>query len=649
MAFLVCLPIAGAIATFFDKKIEEGIPVAMFIATFVTYLCGLLGILTVSPFVVGAMAVASFGYCIWGIVREHSVRRFFTYGGIFFVILGVYYAFVSRGRMVAEQDDLQVYAKYVADFYHVGKVFRFDYIPGMMMWEYLSERFWRVFSDSVLFWAIAMLCSGMLLATFSEKEKKTKLYYVFVSLFVIILPLISKVREVYFVLQNDFVMGVTMAYITSMYLKARKYEGKFYEYAVYSGFAFLTLTKVTGFILACILILMIIGIDVIADAGKLSWKGVSFTVKCIASTVIAKYSWSIYVKVHGGVQKFANYSFYLRDLVLNHRYLIPIGIVAVLSLVLLLKWLVVNKRVYTYAMLLCLGALSVFIGTYVIMPVEIRNEAVKNFANVLFSTHAPYRDFGFGYRFYVPYAILIITLMFIWGVMIINDKCYLINDRDKNVVLFCNAGLIMFLAFLFLSNYLTRDPGQAARAKECERYVYAYIVYYLITYVFQFRLWEKIDEKIYKCVIAFILAIILIIANSTGIITQVKAQDDFYNFDGLNYIDINNDDVFFYIDQEGELNYSRFNYCISPATMINYYFSDMKVDGYWLGNNEDERYLAVNEWKDILKECTYVYVAATNEEFESMYGEFFEDEIIDGHIYVVNKDNDRVILNSIEY
>ena len=163
MAFLVCLPIAGAIAVFFDKKIEEGIPVAMFFATFITYLLGLFGVLEFSPFVVGIFGLCGLVFSFWGCIKKKSIHNFLTFGSVMYVLFGIYYALASKGRMVAEQDDLQVYAKYVADFYHVGKIYRFDYIPGMMMWEYLSERFWRVFSDSVLFWSIAMLCVGMLL------------------------------------------------------------------------------------------------------------------------------------------------------------------------------------------------------------------------------------------------------------------------------------------------------------------------------------------------------------------------------------------------------------------------------------------------------------------------------------------------------
>ena len=92
---------------------------------------------------------------------------------------------------------------------------------------------------------------------------------------------------------------------------------------------------------------------------------------------------------------------------------------------------------------------------------------------------------------------------------------------------------------------------------------------------------------------------------------------------------------FFLIDQRKETDYSRFNFRVSPGTMQNYYFSDMTVDGEWLGDDSEERYLTVEEWAGLLSQCTNVYIANTNEEFKDMYGSLFADEIIDGRIYGV--------------
>lgn len=649
MAFLVCLPMAGAIATFFDKKIEEGIPVAMFIATFVTYLCGILGILTVSPYVVGAMALAGLGVSVWGIIKKGAFRNFLTFGGIMYVILGAYYAFAARGRMVGEQDDLQVYAKYVSDFYHAGKIYRFDYIPGMMMWEYLSESFWKVFSDSVLFLAVAMLCVGMMLAIFSYKEKKSVFHYAFVALFIVLFPLSIKIREVYFVLQNDFVMGVTMAYIMCMYMKARKYEDKFYEYASYLGFAFLTLSKVTGMILAVIMIVMLFGVDVVAEARKVSTKSLAYILKCLGAVLVAKFSWTIFVRMNGLYERFSNFLYKTMDFFRTRWYLGIIGIIAIILLILALKWITENGYNAIYAVVLLSGALGVFVFTYAIMPADIRNDAIKNYCNVFFSTYAPDRSFGLGYRFWVPYAVVLLVLMFIWMIMSVNTLYKDIDNRARDIVVFLNVGLVLFASFLFLSNYLTRNLSQAGRAKECERYILAYIVFYVLVCVYQFTIFDKINDKIYKIVLAFFSGIILMISNVAGLVTQVQAQDDYYNYDGLNFVDITETDVFWCIDEEGKADYSRFNYNISPGFLINNYYNDLRLDYLILGEGAKERYMTVEEFKNMLRSCTYVYVASTNEDFERDYGSVFEDEIVDGRIYYVDKSEDTVVLHSIEY
>ncbi|WP_026662084.1 hypothetical protein [Butyrivibrio proteoclasticus] len=651
MAFLVTLPIAGAIARYFDKKIEECIPIAMFIATFLTYLCGILGILTVSPIVVVVLAIACMGYAIIGALRDHSIKRYLSFGGISFAILSVYYAFVCRGRMLYEQDDLLVYGKYVSDFYKVGKIFRYDYIPGMMMWEYISERFWPVLSESILFLSVAVLCLAMMLAIFSAKDRKPRLFYVFVIVFLVMFPLSIRIREVYFVLQNDFVMGVTAAYTICMYQKAREYKDSFYEYAVFMGLVFLTLTKVTGFILALLIVLLLTGIDIITVAQKLSISRLAFIGKCLISIMAAKFSWRIFVSTKGGIEKFSLLGPKALSILLSKWYLAVGSLALIIVAVLLFKFMAENGNLKLYIGILLLGAACVFGYTYIIMPAEIRNTAAKNFLNIIISTYTADREYGFGYRFFVPYIMVVVVLMFIWGIInAVDDKNKL--DRTNNqLVLLLDAGFVCFLAFLFLSNYYTRYLSQASRAKECERYILAYFVCYVIVRIYLFTRTDDINSRIYSLILAFLIFCELVIGNVTGIITQIKAQDDFYNFDGLNYLTINENDVFYYIDQEGKLSSARFNYKISPAVTLYNTFSDMKADGVWFGTEEGDRYFTLDEWKDILLrfKCTYVYVATTNDEFEEMYGSLFDDEIIDGHIYYVISDNEQVHLKSIEY
>ena len=75
----------------------------------------------------------------------------------------------------------------------------------------------------------------------------------------------------------------------------------------------------------------------------------------------------------------------------------------------------------------------------------------------------------------------------------------------------------------------------------------------------------------------------------------------------------------------------------------------MMVDGYWLGNDETDRYMTLEEWEDVLSSCTYVYVGSTNDKFEEMYGAFFDDEIVDGRIYHIDRSSGKLSIKSIEY
>lgn len=633
MAFLVVLPIAGAIAVAYNKRIEEGIPVAMFIATFLAYSCGILDILAYSTILVGGLAIISCIFTVYFVSKKQSFKDMLTFGGVSYLILGIYYGLVCKGRMLAEQDDLMAYGKYVSDFYHVGKIYRYDYIPGMMMWEYLSEKFWRVFSESVLFWAVAMICVAMLLAIFSSREKKNIWHYIFVVLFIVLLPLMTLKRDVYFVLQSDFVMGVTVAYILCMYHKAREYGDRYYYVAVCLALGFLTITKSTGMFLAGITVLMLVGMDIIDGHKKMSLHRVKFSIACIASIIAIRLSWEIFVSAHDGQDKFEGSILLLLQMIMRHIYLIPVGIIVLAVALLILKRIAEKGMFREYCALLIVGGFFVFFAAYLIMPVDIRNEAVKNFSSVIFSTSAPNRNLGFGYRFYVPYALLIFFLVFVWElVKNANDK---VNVLSKRMAISIHSGFALFASFVFMSGYFARSEGQAARAKEAERYLYAYIVVYLIVFMFLYLKYSDFRMSIYRIIAAFVVAVALLIGNVSGVWTQIFAEDNFYNFDGLNFVYIDQFSKFFLIDQRRESDYSRFNFRVSPGTMQNYYFSDMTVDGEWLGDDSEERYLTVEEWAGLLSQCTYVYIANTNEEFKDMYGSLFADEIIDGRIYGV--------------
>lgn len=652
MAFLVCIPIAGIIARKFDKKIEEGIPLAVFFITFVTYILGLLGFLYTARTVVSLLAVIAAVVMVYGIYKEHFYMQHITFGGIVYVILGGYYTFVCRGRMVSNQDDLLVYGKYVADFYNTGKICRYDYVPGMMIWEYLGEKFWPFFSESILFLSVAMFCVALLLAIFSSKRIRNKSYYFFIVLLIILLPIITLERDSYFRLQNDFVLGIITAYIVCMYQKARESDDSFYEYSAIFAMAFLSITKSTGLILGVILILFFWGIDVVWNDNKVSFKNASFVIKCALAVALVNVSWLLYA---ASQKKYVKFMWYVVTAIkeVKSKWLYLGGIILLLIISLLFfKWIADNRKSKTYVLSLLLLSVGIFAYSYEALPSNIRADSIKNFAKVVFSTYAPDRAFGFGYRFYVPYAMVFAVLMFIWSIILtvgfINEKSEM-TEINKQIVIMLNVGLVIFLAILFLTNSITRGSNQIARAKECERYIYAYVVFYILTCIYLFVHCELINAKISFSIMAFLSTVILMIGNTTGVVTQVFAKDGYYNFDGLNYLDIELNDKFFYVDQKGELNYSRFNFRISPGTMQNYYFSDMVIDGYWLGNDEGERNLTLEEWNKILTGCKYVYVAATNDEFEEMYGSLFDDEIIDGHIYYVISDNEQVHLKSIEY
>lgn len=629
MGYLIVVPIAAAIAVYYNRKIDETLPVAILGTSLVAYLCGIVGDLKCVFFVVLSISLFSVLYVVCNFVKQRRNNHFISVGIVIYLLLGIFYFFVTKNMLVQAQDDLHVFGRYVADFCNVGDINRYNYAPGLMMWEYVIEIFGRSFSEGKLFFAVIMLHTALMIAIFANDRTFSIKKTVFLILTIVVVPILNNRSQGFITLQGDFIIGVISAYSLSSFNKLLFTKEKYYKMAVCISLAFLTLTKNTGMVLAFLIIFMILGMEIKEGIPSFRCFISLFSIKCAIVVVASQLSWSVFCRLNKSVEKFGNVYRYILG---GKAFLVilPISIVVMLIMIQIIK----QKNLAAY-----LGCIATFGGAIyafavVILNNDIRINTIINYIKVIFATYAPDRYFGFGYRFLIPYIMVFIICIFLWEVIFLNIKEELSDDND--LILLLNDCFIIYSSIVFFVNAYGRPASQAGRAKECERYLYSYIVFIVVYYLYLYFKLSVYNVKLIELILSFVLASLILSSNIVGFTSANKYNGPENIFGALNEIEIQEDDVFYYVDQLSLQQFSRFYYCISPADMKNFDDRrDLKTNDMFEESDDQMRYITIEEWKKQLNDCTYVYVASVDDSFEQRYGSLFEGTINNGRLYKV--------------
>ncbi len=642
MAFLVVLPIAMLFAAYKNKRIEETIALSMIWASLLTYICGIVYELWIAPYIVAGVAVISFTAALVLIAKKKSFSNILTLGLLEYLALSGYYLLVMKGRRIIGQDGLRVYERFATDYYNVGDINRYNNPIGLMMWKYLNLKFWPNYSEGIQLLGPVTMCIALMLFIFSFKEenfKNTLKKALIGFFFIVILPLNFRGNLGYFTMQFDFVSGMLTAYIVCACKKLIDTKDDFYKTVILSGLIYLVHIKTTGIVLAGICVLIMTGMDMILGQEE-GLKRYTFSIICGVSLLISKLSWTVFCRLNGKSEKF--------DVGVALQKLPVVALLAVILALALAAYviflLLVKRKFKLYVAALMLMAAAVFGGSLLIIPGEIRVSTVVNFAKMVLSNYAVDREYGLGSQFLMPYIIPMICLPLFGYMLALGLKDDAKKTENRTLVILLNAGFVLYAAVTFLTNYYGRSLTQTAKAKECERYLFVYIIVYLLIYLFLFM--KDYDASIiYRPLMLVLLTVGFFMTSKSFLVTQLTERPEVETFDGVDYVlPLTKEDKFYFVDQRKEQTAERFYLKTSPAAMVKWDYTDL----YLSEDGRDEQ-LSHEEWVEQLMSCTYVYVATVGEDFAKTYGDVFEDEIIEGHIYTVTVVGDSVSLRSIEY
>ncbi len=282
-----------------NKKIEETFSLWIFIIIFVLYLFGLLGLLKIGVYIVVTIAIVCMLFFLYTIYSNRlMVKKFFlTPSFVIFILFFVLAWWAQRGRMFTSWDEFSHWGTVVKNMYifdalgnhpEATTTFR-GYPPSTALFEYFWVKLSGNFSEGNLYRSMNILYFSLMLPFFSNIRWKNFSTIVVRFVLVLILPL-AFFQDFYTNLMVDAILGVIFASILINYYTNESSTFKIFNISL--ALSILTLTKSAGFGLAIIAII-IIAIDLLF-VKRQNLKLVSCP---ILFTIIAKYSWSIYLKI----------------------------------------------------------------------------------------------------------------------------------------------------------------------------------------------------------------------------------------------------------------------------------------------------------------------------------------------------------------
>ena len=641
MAFLVVLPIAMLCAVYYDKRIEETLALPMIWASLLAYFCGIIYELWIAKYIIAGLAVVSLAGAVFIGYKKKNLRNLFTIGIAEFGVLAAYYMLIMRDRRIIGQDGLQIYERYVADFYYVDDINRFTAQIGLMMWKYLSLKFWPNYSEGIQLLGPVVLCVALFLFIFSFKgeNKKDILIKSLVGLFfIVIIPINFRDNLGYFTMQYDLTAGIMTAYIICAYKRLLDTKDVFYKILILSSLFMLVQIKTNGFILAAVCILIFVGMDMATEKAS-GFKAYKFSISSGAVVLLSKLSWSIFCKLNSSNEKFS-----VGKALSKLNAVAVVGlIVAFMAAAAVMLFIVYKKHLVLYIVSVIALAAAIFAGTAIIVPGDIRVSAVVSFIRVVVSNFAVDREFGIGTVLLIPYIILILAFPVLLYMLSKDKADEALNRTNRMLVILVNMGFVFYSSVVFLTNLYGRTHQQTAKAKECERYLFAYMIIFIAVYLFLY-MHDYCRSDMYKPIMFLLVMITFFITKKSFLYAPIKERPEVPLYNVESYIELTDKDKFFFVDQRKEHVAEHFYFRTAPARMVKWDYVDLYLS--LDGKNEP---LSYDEWIEQLRSCTYVYLATTAEDFETTYGDIFEDEIVDGRIYTVTVAGDSVRLKSINY
>lgn len=291
-------------ASLFEKRIESMLPAGFFCIALIGYVCGMLGVLSLSLWLILLLSLGCYAVSIgWAWKRGQLgafLRRVFTPAFFAYCALFVLVVWINRGRMIFSYDEFTHWGDVVKVMcqydcfasYEQTRSYFGSYPPAMALLEYFGQRVHRLLSGSsaVCEDLIFMVYQWAMIALFMPfiEKKKSALP---AAACAFLTPLVTFPVSAYSQLMMEGYLSTLGAF--AMVYAFWHADGGWLE-SVYLALALfmLVLSKDIGLLLALAALVMLL---CVRGFGKKEWR---FCLLPTAAVVLSKLSWQAHLALH---------------------------------------------------------------------------------------------------------------------------------------------------------------------------------------------------------------------------------------------------------------------------------------------------------------------------------------------------------------
>lgn len=624
-AILILLSLTLTITYFSKKRFEECIAPSIFLVVLLLYIGGLMGFLTTAYLAVtGISLVSAISIIVFSIIKNKkcTFENFFTPALLVFVIAAFWIFKFTENRLLNSWDEFSHWGLVVKNMYHfdaLGTIadattkFK-GYPPGISLFQYFFVKGMPEFIEANLFRAVDIFIISLFMPVLKNINWRNFGYLLLVVPILILAPTVF-FGNVYTLIYVDFALGAVLAYIMYTWLSLvdpDKYDFMF----IFSAVFMLCLIKASGTGIAIIAIALMAAEIMIVRKNLISKKklGIGILIGALI-IIISNKSWDIYLK--------ANELKVAWD-------------ISQINFSNLISFFTFNLKGYQ------IDTIKSFISA-VFIP---RGDALIKFSY-------------FGWM--IIFAIL-------GGVLFCQDKKYLfrrakLKDLIKSFMFYTFGnwiGLILYMISLLALYVFTYSEYEATILASFDRYmasffsgIWIFLIMMLVTNIFYFgKKAQKVSFSIITACVVLISPTMTLFESTVDYTASVEntkmLRAQYMSFDSMvKNMDKKQDKVYFIAQNTTGWEYFVSYYIATPVKI--------SPNAYSLGNPYYDadiwsRNISLDEWKNTLKDYTYVYIHKVDDRFIERYGSIFSDisTIKDQKLYKVNVSDNNICLTPVD-
>lgn len=619
LGLLIALLI-GMSATFaylFKKNFEETLSTTVLSMTLLMYTFAVMGALKVGFYVTLGLGVASILVCFYLLIRDKStfLKRTITPGLLMFGLFFVFTWWAHRGRNLSQWDEFSHWGLTVKNMFALDLLgnqsiatttFK-SYPPAIALFQYFLQKLSGVYIEANLYRSINIFNVALLIPIFKFVDWKQPKQFLMLAFIMMTLPL-AFYYEFYHTIYVDATLGILFGFILYTYFSSPL--TKFSLLNLTLAFMVLVLTKETGFGLAAIAFVIILP-DLIRNRQKVKdflmenrWRNKVMLILPLIGTIVAKYSWSFYLK-----------------LTQTESYWGEPGV-----------------------------TLQKVLNLYADDQPEYRKQTMLNFFNALFTDKIT----GFMIDINFIGCLFILGALGWFLVYLKKDQDYI---RMKWAIRLTLTGCLIFAASLLSVYLFTYSEEEATGLASLARYLGTYLTGFFIFLMYLILQGGQnarpfIKKYLFTGCMVFILCFINVkpLINCTVLapyyIDQtIEARKDYQKLERvLDVVDAKTEKVFI-VAQNNKSGHLTARYVLTPIQTNTWYFS--------LGQTSQNAYTVDLEPQSLLQmwqDYEYVYLYRLDDQFKEQYGPLFgENEVLHNDtLYRVILEDDTIKLEYVD-